>query len=200
MGNTEKFESIASSYETANTITLAKASEDAIREYLVDIKNKDAIDFGCGTGLVGMSLVNDFKSMVFLDTSQNMLDQVKRKIADFNVCNADTLCVDFEKEIQTNLHADYVIMALVLLHIRDFESVLAKIYDILNPDGHLLIVDFDKNENVNSDLVHNGFDQKQLADIMRKIGFRLIQTKTFYSGQNLFMGQDATMFILDSHK
>jgi len=200
MGNTEKFESIANSYDTANTITLAKVSVNAVREYLVDTKNKDAIDFGCGTGLIGMSLVNDFKSMVFIDTSQNMLNQVKLKLVDLNVHHADTLCVDFEQENQTNLHTDYIIMSLVLLHIGEFESVLSKLYGILNPGGHLLIVDFDKNEKVNSDLVHNGFDQKQLSDIMRKIGYRLIQSKTFYSGENLFMGQDATMFILDSQK
>jgi 16S rRNA G1207 methylase RsmC len=33
---------------------MAKASSDAIRNYLVDAKSKKAIDFGCGTGLVGI--------------------------------------------------------------------------------------------------------------------------------------------------
>jgi hypothetical protein len=50
------------------------------------------------------------------------------------------------------------------------------------------------------DMVHNGFDQAKLADIMTKIGFRDIQSKTFYSGSKIFMGQDASMFILDSQK
>lgn len=200
MGNTEKFDSIANSYDTANTIHLAKVSAEAIREYLIGTNNKDAIDFGCGTGLVGMNLINDFKSMAFIDSSQNMISRVKQKIVESNIHNADTRCVDLEKETLSDLRADYIIMALVLLHIKDFEMILSRLYNVLNQGGHLLIVDFDKNEKVSSDLVHNGFDQIKLADSMTKIGFKAIKSKTFYSGQNLFMGQDAKMFILDSQK
>ena len=98
MGNTDKFEMIANIYDTTERVQIAKVSSDAVREYLVDAKSKNAIDFGCGTGLVGMNLLNDFNSMLFLDTSQNMINQIKPKIADFNIQNVDTLCFDFEKE------------------------------------------------------------------------------------------------------
>lgn len=80
MGNTDKFEMIANIYDTSERIQIAKVSSDAIREYLVDAKSKNAIDFGCGTGLVGMNLLNDFNSMLFLDTSQNMINQIKQKM------------------------------------------------------------------------------------------------------------------------
>ena len=66
--------------------------------YLVDAKSKNAIDFGCGTGLVGMNLLNEFNSMLFLDTSQKMINQIEQKITEFNIQNVDTLCFDFEKE------------------------------------------------------------------------------------------------------
>ena len=200
MGNTDKFEMIANIYDTSERVQIAKVSSDAIREYLVDAKSKNAIDFGCGTGLVGMNLLNDFNSMLFLDTSQNMINQIKQKIADFNIRNVDTLCFDFEKEGRSDLHADYIFMAQVLLHINDVELVLSKLYDVLNVGGHLLIVDFNKNEKIVSDMVHNGFDQVKLTDIMTKIGYRDIQSKTFYTGSKIFMGHDASMFILDSQK
>ena len=200
MGNTDKFEIIANIYDTSERIQIAKASSDAIREYLVDAKSKKAIDFGCGTGLVGMNLLNDFNSMLFLDTSQNMINQIKQKISDLNIQNVDTLCFDFEKEGQSDLHADYIFMAQVLLHINDVELVLSRLYDVLNAGGHLLIVDFNKNEEIVSDMVHNGFDQVALTGIMAEIGYRDIQSKTFYAGSKIFMGRDATMFILDSQK
>ena len=200
MGNTDKFEMIANIYDTSERIQIAKVSSDAIREYLVDAKSKNAIDFGCGTGLVGMNLLNDFNSVLFLDTSQNMINQIKQKSADFNIRNVDTLCFDFEKESRSDLHADYIFMAQVLLHINDVELVLSKLYDVLNVGGHLLIVDFNKNEQIVSDMVHNGFDQVKLNDIMTKIGYRDIQSKTFYTGSKIFMGHDASMFILDSQK
>ncbi|UUZ84835.1 class I SAM-dependent methyltransferase [Paenibacillus sp. P26] len=200
MGNTDKFEMIANIYDTPERIQMAKESSDAIRNYLVDAKSKNAIDFGCGTGLVGMNLLNEFNSILFLDTSQNMINQVKQKITDFNIQNADTLCFDFEKESLSDLHADYIFMAQVLLHIQDVEFVLARLFDVLNEGGHLLIVDFNKNEKIVSDIVHNGFNPGELADIMTKIGYRDLQFKTFYTGSKIFMGHDASMFILESKK
>lgn len=200
MGNTDKFEMIANVYDTPERIEIAKASADAIREYLVDSKEKDAIDFGCGTGLVGMNLLGDFHSVLFLDASQNMIHQIKQKISDSNIQNADTLCFDFEKDSLSDLKADYIFMVQVLLHISDVELVLSRLYQVLKESGHLLIVDFDQNEKVVSEMVHSGFDQAELTDRMTKIGYKGIQSRTFYTGSKMFMGQDASLFILDSQK
>ncbi|KPU43491.1 ubiquinone/menaquinone biosynthesis C-methyltransferase UbiE [Oxobacter pfennigii] len=200
MGNTDIFDMMANGYDTSERIQIAKIASDAIREYLIDTNSKKAIDFGCGTGLVGMNLLKDFDSILFLDTSQNMIDQIRQKFIEFNIKNADILCFDFEKESLLNLHADYIFMAQVLLHINDVELVLSRLYDALNAGGHLIIVDFDKNEEVVSDIVHNGFNQAELMELMTKIGFKEIQSKNFYTGSKIFMNQDASLFILDSQK
>jgi len=200
MGNTDIFEAMANRYDTAERIEIAGLTANAMREYIVDGKAKSAIDFGCGTGLVGIDLLNDFQSMVFLDTSPNMLEQLQQKFADANIQHAQTLCFDFETAFQSDIHADYVLMAQVLLHINDVELVLARLYEALNPEGHLLIVDFNKNEAIISDKVHNGFDQEKLIELMTKIGFKEIKAKTFYTGNKIFMNQDSSLFILDAKK
>ena len=200
MGNTDKFDSIANSYDNPERTRIAMVASDAIKEYLGDTRSKSAIDFGCGTGLVGMNLVNEFESLLFMDTSENMLDIVKKKITDVGALTARTLCFDFESSSQPDLRADYIFMAQVLLHIQDYEAVLAKLHAVLNDEGHLLIVDFNKNDKVVSELVHNGFDQEQLKALMLKIGFKDIRSKTIYSGTKLFMNQDASLFIMDGKK
>ncbi|MCQ4936327.1 class I SAM-dependent methyltransferase [Anaerotignum propionicum] len=200
MGNTDKFDMIANIYDTHERIQIAEESSNAIREFLVDAKSKNAIDFGCGTGLVGMNLLSDFNSILFLDSSQNMINQIRQKISSFNIQNAATLCFDFEKESLSDLHADYIFMAQVLLHINDVKLLLTKLYEVLKENGHLLIVDFNINEKIVSDMVHNGFDQKELTNILSKIGYKDIQSKTFYTGSKMFMGYDASLFILDSKK
>lgn len=200
MGNTDKFEMMAGVYDAPERIQIAEIASNAIREYTVDMKSKDAIDFGCGTGLVGMNLLNDFKSILFLDASQNMINQIEQKIFDTNIQNAIALCFDFEKDNLSDLRADCIFMAQVLLHINDVALLLSRLYEVLNEGGRLLIVDFDKNEKIISDLVHNGFDQAQLTDIMKKTGYRDVRSKTFYTGSKIFMGQDASLFILDSRK
>lgn len=221
MGNTDKFDMIADRYDTPERIEIAKVSADAIRGYLVDANGatgatdaidanvanaanganaKHAIDFGCGTGLIGLNLLDDFGSMLFLDTSPNMIQRIRQKIAEFHLEHADTLCFDLEQEELPDLRADYIVMAQVLLHIRDVEPVLAKLLAMLNDGGHVMIVDFDKNENVVSEIVHNGFHQAELAGLMARIGYQAIRSETFYAGSRIFMGQDASMFILDARK
>ncbi|WP_041701418.1 class I SAM-dependent methyltransferase [Gottschalkia acidurici] len=200
MGNTHTFNMMASRYDTFERIQIAKLTSDAIRECLIDSNNKNAIDFGCETGLVGRNLLNEFNSMIFMDTSQNMIDQIKQKIIDFNIQNVDTLCFDLEKESLLDLRVDYIFMSQVLLHINDIELVLSRLYEILNVGGHLIIVDFNKNEKVVSDMVHNGFDQVELIKLMTKLGFKETQSKIFYTGSKIFMNHDASLFILDAQK
>lgn len=200
MGNTEKFQMIARRYDTPERIEMARISADAIREYIVDAKSKKAADFGCGTGLVGLNLLNEFQSMLFLDASPNMMNQIRQKISDLHIQHAQTLCFDIEKERMPDLCMDVIFMAQVLLHIHDVEWVLSELYNALNEGGHLLIVDFDKNENVVSNTVHNGFSQAELKDTMTKLGYKNIQSKTFFTGSKLFMGQDASLFVLSSTK
>lgn len=200
MANTDKFEMIAQTYDTPERIHIAKVSADAIRKHAAGAEGKHAIDFGCGTGLVGMNLLDDFGSVLFLDTSPKMIDQIKQKIADSHIQNADTLWFDIEAEDLSSVRADYIFMVQVLLHIPDIELVLSRLHGGLNEGGHLLIVDFDKNENVVSEFVHNGFNHQELTGTMTSIGYKDIQIENFYSGSKIFMGQDASMFILDSRK
>lgn len=200
MGNTDKFEMIASSYDTPERIHIAKVSSDAIRDYLIDSKNKSAIDFGCGTGLVGMNLLDDFSMVTFLDTSENMIHQLDQKITSLRLKNVKTLLFDFEKEEQLDIRVDYIFMAQVLLHIHDTELILSRLYKILNADGHLIMVDFVENDKVISDIVHPGFDVMKLTDRMSKIGYREIQSRNIYDGSKIFMGQDASLFVLDAKR
>lgn len=168
MGNIEKFDYIASRYDTPEREEIAEVIADTIREYIVNGKEKDAVDYGCGTGLVGMKLLSDFRSVLFIDASSNMIEQVKQKISRTNAHNAKALCRDLEVESSLELHADYVFIVQTLLHIKEIVPVLKSLYNIVNEGGHLLIVDFDKNEDIASDEVHNGFEQEELINIVKK--------------------------------
>jgi len=129
-----------------------------------------------------------------------MLDIVDHKIAAHQIPNAATFCLDLEAALPCELKADIIFMAQVLLHIEDYASVLLKLYGVLNEGGQMLIVDFNRNEKVDSDLVHNGFQQELLREAMQRMGFRDIRSKTFYTGKEVFMGQDASLFLLDARK
>lgn len=208
MGNTEKFQMMAHQYDTADRIVNAELSADMIREAFdaKEAKGKNAMDFGCGTGLVGLSLLDVFDSMTFLDTSSNMLEIVAKKVeANMDGASSDQnriklLCVDLEADNAIEGSWDVIFMVQVLLHVSDPMALLAKLYRHISPSGKLIIIDFDENEAVKSDLVHAGFNQTVLAKGLEQLGFKGITSKTFYEADNLFMKQRASQFIMVAEK
>ncbi len=194
------WEQMTSRYDTETRVNIAKIIVQAVRSELKDTKDKTALDYGCGTGLIGMGLIDMFKSMLFVDPSTQMIEQVNRKIEIGHIECTRTLCCDFLEEVPGTLRVDYVIMSQVLLHIKNSRLMLTKLFDVLKEDGHLLLVDFDKNENITSDKVHNGFEQKELIDLLIQIGFASAAARTFHHGKGIFMNKDASLFILNAIK
>lgn len=200
MGNINIFENMAHKYDTVERIEASKMIAEELRQHIIAGKEKTAIDYGCGTGLVGLQLLGDFDSVTFADASENMIQVVEAKIEQGQITNGATICLDLETAFQPNISADYIFLVQVLLHIKEITPLLEKLYQMLNEAGHLIIVDFDYETSVVSDKVHSGFQQEQLLQVMEEIGFGHSESKTFYHGKNIFMNQDASMFILEAVK
>jgi ubiquinone/menaquinone biosynthesis C-methylase UbiE len=198
LGNIEIFNEMARRYDLPERAAIAKVIAGAIRKRVIDGKNKSAIDYGCGTGLVGLQLEDSFKSIVLTDASVNMINVVQEKIDSMNIKNVSALCCDLMKEIPQYLKADYIIMSQVLLHIPDTEKLLSLSQKLLTENGHLIIIDFDKNDYISSDKVHPGFKQEDLKCLLSKLSFSNIESETFYHGEKIFMNQDASLFILEA--
>lgn len=191
------WEQMAGRYETVERVNDTKVIVQMIRSKLNDTTEKTALDYGCGTGLIGLGLIDLFASMLFVDSSPKMLEQVKQKLEYNEIGSAGTLCLDFLNGIPPTLEVDYIIMAQVLLHIPNTRLILSRVYEVLKPGGHLIIVDFDKNEAISSDKVHNGFVQAELIDLVKQIGFRWAEAETFYQREAMFMNKAASLFILN---
>lgn len=188
------FEEMAKKYDTEKQIELAKVIVNEITLKLGDSKTKSLIDYGCGTGLIGLELVDDVDSVLLVDSSKEMLEVVKAKIAKRGITNSKVLLSDVTKS-PAKLRADIVVMSLVLLHIPNTKQVLQELFNIINDGGRLLIVDFDKNDQVSHPKIHNGFSHEDLKAVLSEVGFKSSEIKTFYQGSQIFAKQDASMFI-----
>lgn len=193
------FEEMAKRYDTKDRIALANVIAEEVRAELQNCGSKSFIDYGSGTGLVSLQISDLVESVLLVDSSKQMLDVAQGKISRRGISNAKVLYSDFTQETP-ELKADIILMSLVLLHIPDTKIILQQLFNILNEDGQLIIVDFDKNEKINHPKVHNGFAHDELKSILVEVGFHSIQIKTFFHGQNIFMNQDASMFISTSKK
>lgn len=199
MGHINQFNQLASKYDTAKNKDMAKRSIDAIRSVLDKKAAKKAIDFGCGTGNVGLGLLEDFESMLFVDASPAMIEQVEKKLADIDTKKASVLCLDIEKDSQLPYKADTIILSLVLHHISDSHELLAKLYDALNEDGQLLIIEMEKPEKTSSGHGH-GMDRGVLTADLSEIGFQNIQSDIFYDAEKENDEQATSRFILSARK
>lgn len=193
------FEELAKRYDTEDRKKLADVIAQEVRSNLQDFQSKSLIDYGSGTGLVSLQLTDLVGSILLVDSSKQMLEVAEAKISQMGVANAKVFHADFT-EGTPDLKADIVFMSLVLLHIPDTKKILQTLYEILNDDGKLIIVDFDKNEKAQHPKVHSGFDHDELKEMLSKVGFRSTEINTFYHGKKIFMNQDASMFIATSVK
>lgn len=193
------FEQMARRYDTEERIALAKIVAEAIEPELRDSLSKTLIDYGSGTGLVGLALSGLVRSVLLVDSSKQMLEVAEAKISSMGKSNAEVLFADFSQKVP-ELKADIVLMSLVLLHIPDTKRILQSVFEILNEGGKLIIVDFDKNERVTHPKVHNGFSHDELKKLLSEIGFKQIEIKTFYHGTRVFVNEDASMFLASSIK
>ncbi len=193
------FEQMAKRYDTEERIELAKVLVKGVRPELRNSKSKSLIDYGSGTGLVGLELSDLVDSILLVDSSEQMLEVAKAKISHKGITNAKVLYSDFTQET-TELKADIVLLSLVLLHIPDTPKILQGLFNILNKGGKLIIIDFDKNDKINHPKVHNGFSHEELKKRLSEVGFKSSEIKTFHHGNRIFMNQDASMFISSSIK
>ncbi|MFE7062877.1 class I SAM-dependent methyltransferase [Sutcliffiella sp. NPDC057660] len=188
------FEQMAKRYDTEERMELAKVIVKEVRPELQNSLSKSLIDYGSGTGLVSLELSDLVDSILLVDSSEQMLEVAKAKISHRGITNSKVLYSDFTKETP-ELRADIVLLSLVLLHIPDTDKILQELFNILNDDGKLIIIDFDKNDQIYHPKVHNGFSHDDLKNRLSEVGFNSIEMKTFYHGKGIFMKQDASMFI-----
>lgn len=200
MGNREIFDSMAERYDSPERVVIAELIAGEMRAALGDMPGKRAIDYGCGTGLIGFALIDLFASLLFVDASPRMIERVERKIEETHSGNARALCCDFAEGLPPGERADVLLASQVLLHVREIEPLLRRFAAVLAPGGRLLIADFDKNEKIRSDKVHNGFVQSTLVDACARAGFASARAHTFYEGQKIFLQQDASLFLLQADK
>lgn len=193
------FEEMAKRYDSDERRALAEVIVQEVRLQLQQSESKSLLDYGCGTGLIGLELTDLVDSVLFVDSSEQMIEVVQEKIARSGLTNAQALCADFTKETP-DVKADIVLVSFVLLHIPDTKKILKKIAHILNDGGMLLIVDFDKNDAVTHPRVHNGFSHEDLRELLSGAGLTSISIKTFYHGKKIFVKEDASMFIASSMK
>jgi ubiquinone/menaquinone biosynthesis C-methylase UbiE len=168
--------------ENPGSVKLANDVADAIIREIRPSMDMDALDFGCGTGLVTLGLQPLVKSITGADSSKGMLGVLEEKIRTRGLTNVRTRLVDFEKggRIEGKFHL--VVSNMTLHHVQDTAVLFRQWFDLLLPGGRLCAADLDAEDGSfhgdNAGVFHLGFDREQLKGLLEKSGFRDVRAIT----------------------
>lgn len=161
--------------ENPARIKLADDIVRAISEQIVLTPDMDITDFGCGTGLLALRLQPHVRSVTGVDSSKGMLDIFSAKIAKQELNNVSTLLVDLDKGDVLTGNYDLVVSNMTLHHIKEVRPLLAQLYKVTAPGGHLCISDLDLDggqfHEDNTGVFHFGFDRAALEEDFVEAGF-----------------------------
>ncbi len=154
---------------------------EAIRAQVGVLADKEVLEYGCGTGLLGFALQPDVARLTLADTSLGMLQVLEEKMAASGACNVASLALDLSAGPMPDLRCDMVCTLMTLHHIPDTAAILARFHGLLRERGALCIADLDLEDGSfhGPDFDgHKGFDRETLAEKMRGAGFRNIRFTT----------------------
>ena len=87
-------------------------------------ENCNTLEFGCGTGLLGFTLLPHLDQLTFCDISQPMLNQVNEKIRHWNLSNASTVQANLSEEPIREKKFDLIFSLMTLHHIKDLDATI----------------------------------------------------------------------------
>ena len=173
----------------------AKAVAERLEPLLEPYRGKYALDFGCGTGLLGFFLRDRFARIDLLDPSEGMIEVLSSKIASDDerrrasssapgaamrpvLGTLDSLAGRFGPY-------DAVFSLLALHHIDDTEGTLRGLRSVLAVGGLMALVDLDAEDgSFHSEddgfCGHKGFDRGMLSALAEDAGFAKPRFDTIY--------------------
>ncbi len=145
----------------------------------------DILDYGCGTGLIGMHLYAHVKSLVMMDNSKGMLSVLSEKIERDNIPNMAIMNCEITNSRMAPESFDVIYANNVLHHMADVTEFFQITRNLLKPDGYLCIGDLEKEDGSfhddNSDVKHFGFDEDELDMFLKNSSLERIKTERYYT-------------------
>src|SRR6266540_4243277 len=98
MTEKSEFDSKAATWdEEPRRVKLAREVAEGIINAVHPTTDMDAMDFGCGSGLLTLLLQHHLRTIDGIDTSRGMLDILEKKARERGLANIRTLLCDVER-------------------------------------------------------------------------------------------------------
>jgi ubiquinone/menaquinone biosynthesis C-methylase UbiE len=172
-----QFDQLAATWdENPVIIEMTRAVSLKIMETIDLNKKMKALEFGCGTGLVTIHLASRLGHITAVDSSDNMLAELNRKIETAGVKNITGIKIDMEKDTLQENDFDFIYSNMTFHHISNSGALLDILYAKLSPGGILAFSDLDTEDGTFHidvpDVRHLGFSRGAIVSALETAGFR----------------------------
>jgi len=196
----DNFKDKAASWDKGSTrVNGAKTIADAIQKNIRLDSSMEIMDFGVGTGLLGFEILPHVKSVLGIDTSMKMLEQLKKKNTQNLFIQAMHINI-IEDPLEKTF--DGLISSMTLHHIHSLELFFKTIYKNIKKDGFIALADLETEDGTfhsdNTGVFHFGFDADTLHKIVKDAGFRNIKIENINTIEK--PQRDFGVFLLTARK
>jgi ubiquinone/menaquinone biosynthesis C-methylase UbiE len=166
-------------------VEMAAKIAAAISNTLPLNKEMSALEYGCGTGLVGLALAPQLSTLTAVDTSSGMLEVLTQKIKDEKITNVTPLRLDLSQESLPE-RFDLIFCAMTLHHIKEADQLLARFCDLLKDGGYLAVADLKTEDGTfhgseADGVMHHGFNPEELVKTLVKLGLKQMAVQDVHS-------------------
>lgn len=137
------------------------------------------LDFGAGTGLIGLPLAARASHVDLLDTSPAMMDVLRAKIKAQGLANVQTHLGELDALDLPQGAFNLIVTNNALHHVEDLPPLLERLAALLAPGGALLVSDVaaeDGSFHAPNLVPHNGFRPEDMAAMLERAGLRVAAT------------------------
>ena len=201
------FDKKAKDWDDNRRIQRSKVIAEKIIDYVNLQETFSGLEFGCGTGLISLNLYDKLGKITCIDTSSGMIKQLEDKVAEHNLDKITVTQLNINDDHDLQSEYDIIYSSMSLHHVTSLEETLQNFYDLLQDGGLLCIVDLDKEDGSfhsqeSNFLGHNGFEQKELSQLLEQVGFNNIMSETFYNDERSIGNRNIeySLFIMKAQK
>jgi ubiquinone/menaquinone biosynthesis C-methylase UbiE len=171
----EYFDKMAASWdENPGRRAIPMAVAAAIGETVKLDRTMTVLDYGCGTGLLSFLLAGKVGQVVAADSSEGMIEQVRKKIAEQGVKNVRAIRFDVTCDKAPVERYDALTSSMAMHHIEAIHEALHGLTNLLKPGGWLAVADLCSedgsfHQNQDMKIPHKGFDAQELVEYLKSI-------------------------------
>lgn len=151
------------------------AIADGVRGAVPVTRHTRVLEYGAGTGALGLALAPDVGSVTLADPSAGMVAVARERLASAGLDPGRAWRLDLLLDPPPEERFDLVVSAMALHHVPDVPRLLRILHALLAPGGWIALADLDAEDGRFHDDPtfhgHNGFDRDELAASAAAAGF-----------------------------